>query len=410
MGGCAAQTASTDELPPLTEVIERADRAWKTQPTVHATVREWQHFARSVRAGERALARQEALFKKAAVAGSGAFGGVSSSEFAILTGSATGPAPETRESVRGIWRAPGLLRLESGATDERTLLVQNGSDRLTLTSDVGAITESRPSDPDDAAGYDEETHDETLGLPIYAAGLDQTFDSKLVGAERILGRLAAVVRAIPKTDRDPFAEFPTSFGTFDEPEEMELAIDVETGLVLRREDRVDGEPYARAEVTELELDVVAPAETFSVLPPEGVAVHTQADLEPKELSFTAAAAAVPFTLWAPPDAARGNQVTVWPEALGPQRVHLTTGFESEPREVQTIAEQAADLAPNIASDVPPGFTRRTVQRDGIAFDVLERSGAVNVTFVRDGTQIAIGGDNAETLIDAGLALRPVPRP
>jgi hypothetical protein len=83
-----------------------------------------------------------------------------------------------------------------------------------------------------------------------------------------------------------------------EAEEYELAVDLETGILLRVEARFDGEPFLIGEAQAVAFDEELPPSIFAFTPPEGKEVQ-QLDFDRPRFNQTIyeAASEAPFTVF-----------------------------------------------------------------------------------------------------------------
>jgi hypothetical protein len=121
-----------------------------------------------------------------------------------------------------------------------------------------------------------------------------------LGPATVAGRPALRVRAL-KQDKtmldgdDPGWEL---HGLGAEAEEYELAVDLETGILLRVEARFDGEPFLIGEAQAVAFDEELPPSIFAFTPPEGKEVQ-QLDFDRPRFNQTIyeAASEAPFTVF-----------------------------------------------------------------------------------------------------------------
>lgn len=104
-------------------------------------------------------------------------------------------------------------------------------------------------------------------LPVYLdpARIIPTLSFEVLDRRSQAGRPALRARATPRD-----VEGPPAFGFADE---YDLSVDAEKGVVLRSTSRIDGKPYHRHELTEVEFDLEIPDDLFVMTPPPGTRVQ-----------------------------------------------------------------------------------------------------------------------------------------
>jgi outer membrane lipoprotein-sorting protein len=264
-------TASGD-LPGPGDVLALLHGAHRSFRTVRLEARMWRHHERT----RRAVARREEQ-------GGGRSGMVL---IALGSGPAAPPAEIEEEHVR-LWFAwPDRLREESG----ESVLVQVGSTWWSYDPQIGARTNGEAPDH----GHGIRLH----GL-LDPAVLIADHEFAVRGWTSQAGRRALRTEAVPRPRSIVLAHSARPYGELP----VELLVDAERGVLLRRTDLVDGEPLALTEVTAIEFDEALPADTFAFASPDGTPVRDVREhfesMHRRVASPQEAAALVPFTLFAP---------------------------------------------------------------------------------------------------------------
>jgi hypothetical protein len=100
-------------------------------------------------------------------------------------------------------------------------------------------------------------------------------------------------------------------------DELRLWVDLRTGIVVQVEALLDGRPFVRTTIERLALDRPIPSRRFRIDAPAGVRRLTLADLTARPTTAARAAAAVPFTVFAPPGGGAAQLQRSRPGLAGP---------------------------------------------------------------------------------------------
>ncbi|MGH9280571.1 MAG: hypothetical protein ACRD12_21065 [Acidimicrobiales bacterium] len=234
------------------------------------------------------------------------------------------------------------------------------------------------------------------------ADLLPDFDFTLTGALDVAGRAAIGARAVPR----PLGHG-LRFGpwTAQGADEVMLAVDRQSGVLLRAESRLQGAPFVVQEVTSLVLDEPLDDEVFRFVSPDGSPVRSprEAFSRPEEASVEEVARRASFTVLLPGRLPEGwtIEVSYLPPSVRPPRpesatLHLLDGRDAMPR---ARVREAAEPLPDVLD-----WTE--LVRDGrrILVDRDEAKAEIEGTHVR-----ATGNVERDALVDIVASLRPVPR-
>ena len=278
------------ELGDLLELLHGARRRWRT---VRLVVRRWYELERGHRAMERSV-------EKARARGAGAsilrVGPPRSSEDAEI--------PTFFESITRLWLEPEHDRARIERSDERGdfYSVHVGERWWSYHPTAGAM--SNEDDPSVRSGGP----DEAWVLPDPARLLG-SLDLEVIGQGSGAGRDGIVVRA---TFRE--VEEPRGHGHYlpEGAEEFELLVDVERGILLRVEARLDDGPFMVLELMELYFDETFSDDVFVFQPPPGEEVRSHRDVYPpaEGMSVEEAVRRAPFTVLAPRRIPEGWELNV----------------------------------------------------------------------------------------------------
>lgn len=120
---------------------------------------------------------------------------------------------------------------------------------------------------------------------------------------------------------------------------MEMAVDLDTGMVLRRVQLLAGKPTFRIEIEEVEIDAELSLELFHIEPPEGGSVIELGTTSNRRLMLEDLPRVLPFQVWVP-NRPRHLQVVsvepdssslklVWLEDRGGERAIVVNAMEGE---------------------------------------------------------------------------------
>jgi outer membrane lipoprotein-sorting protein len=361
------------ELGDLLELLYRARSSWRT---VHMETREWTHYERAKRAFERFNARTETARATGAVQ---------------LTGG--GATPVETSSLVCTWVDDhGRYREERDDGGYPMTRVSDGVHSWTYSPTMGAIVQ------DDAAGLENELLDPT---PLIAA-----LELEVLGQRDYRGRAAIDARGLPRNGRrfGPPAVPPGA-------DDIRLVVDLERGVVLRKEARLDGQPFSVREVLELSFDEEPPAGTFVFEPPPGEEIRSAEEaFHAEHLTIEEAARRCAFTVYAPSNLAGNWRVfavyrTASERPPLPESVDLVLHDDALHH---VLIEESPERSLAWRDDSP-----RVIPRDGVELRVFEGrqpGPPAEVQLERNGTHVRVSSDNlpAETLVDVAAALAPAP--
>ena len=179
---------------------------------------------------------------------------------------------------------------------------------------------------------------------------------------------------------------------------VDLSFDAETGALLRSESRIDGQPFQRIEVTEIEY-TASPPETFAVEAPPGHDAPPGPWMRPRRLPLHELAAIAPFHVLAPsrvPDGWRLGDAQLLDGREHP-RVEATVFLDYSSRN----GAYAIAIRERAAKD-----------DEDTAAETTDRGATVTprfvVTLVRSGTWVELTGDDHDLLHELAAALEPAP--
>ncbi len=164
------------------------------------------------------------------------------------------PGPADRDPRWQLWiRHPDKARVEFGGAHQTriTQIVDGARTWITMPGGLSRIHERRPGSPTQLGPATQLI--ETTAISA-ALALD------VVGRTEILGREAFAVRAHPREQE--VRPGPGFHPLLNGGDEVQLAVDVERGVVLRMEAFLGGSAFYRVEFTELAFDEEIPDERF----------------------------------------------------------------------------------------------------------------------------------------------------
>jgi len=277
--------------------------------------------------------------------------------------------------------------------------------------DNGAM--SNEDQPDTGSGIGQE-----FGWLLDPAALIGALDFGEIGAEECAGRPTVRVRALaraPAEGRDDAALWRLGAMGADE---LHLDVDAERGMLLRREARFEGRPFAVSEILEVAFDEQFLEDTFIFTPPPGEEVRSVAERFPvrRNLTIEQAVALAPFIVWIP-----ARLPAYWETEIGfaaeqdrplsAAHVFLhysTPGGTHDLRITESPADGPGDLEAE-----GPGGPWRAIDRNKRPMQIRERAESWHAAQARldlDGTRILIhsGDIAAGALADlaAGLVRAP----
>lgn len=350
----------------LGDVLELIHNAASRARPAQLTVAEWRHGPRAARAWDAYLrARHQSASVRAA--------------------DPTPDAPvESRSTVRLTYDAPDRFREESAGRQAGVrYLVRDGDRWLAWDADWGLVTSgSEPEGGPPASSF-------AFMLDPVELGTAYRFGAPVESVAA--GRSALTVEATPRTEAGASVIFRVGPGA----DLVTLSFDAETGALLRSEARLDGEPFQRLEVTEIEY-TPAPAEAFALEPPAGHAGRPRRWARPVELPLHELAATAPFTVLVPariPDK--------WRLAAS----QLLDGREHPRLETTAFLDYAS---PEGAYSV--GVRERASDTGDTSPEIVDHGTTVAprfvVSLVRDGTWVELSGADRELLLELAEGLIP----
>ena len=365
------------EFGDLLERLHDARHRWRT---VQATVHHW---------SDAALTRQawELYAEQARRDGSGVV--------VSARGSGEPPAPGlVAHPVERVWidGPGGRFRTER----EDRLRVRVGETWWHYDAAWGAT--SNEADPRVGSGG----HD--LEEELDPAPLIGLADLELAGDERVDGRSGRRVTVTPR--RFPDQRYAPDFA-FHAPGSSEFGwvVDDETGVLLRVEVRLDGQPYQVTELHDLVFDGPLNDGLFVFVPPEGVVVRSASESfpRPEPLSIEEAAVRAPFTVLVPGRLPEGAplEATLHP-GRGPVAPSVTLTLHTPDRLHRLFLRQAAE-------PLPDGLDWTEVDHGGVPLVVFDAGHGVEIKRELHGTHVRVSGDfDRDTMLEIAASLRPAP--
>jgi hypothetical protein len=268
------------ELGDLLELLHGARRRWQT---VRVLVRQWSDLEVSRRASERGMEQARAR-------------GAGVQRLMVASpASASGEdrAPTSWESQSRIWLDPGRARLRTERSGDigECYSVRVGPRWWSFDPRFGA-TSNEGSEEVRLGSSDE------LSIPVDPALVMGLLEFEVLGTGVAAGRPALRVRATPRDLEEPMRAghwLPWS------ADEFELLVDVERGVVLRLEARLEEAAFLVTELLEVAFDEEFDDEIFVFRAPPGEPVRSHAELHalPEAMSLEEAARRAAFTVLAP---------------------------------------------------------------------------------------------------------------
>jgi outer membrane lipoprotein-sorting protein len=375
------------DLGDLLELLHGPPDRWAT---VRLAVRRWTDSEATGRAMERAAERSRAA--GATVVSSRRSHGDDS--------------PVWESLVRAWVDKPGRRsRAEADGPHGASLHVTRGELWWSYTELSGAITNE--DEPDVRGGGGLHEVDWMLD-PSYLLG---GYQFSVTGPREVAGRPAVGARAVrrPETAPGRLLVAEPAFGA----DELALAVDRATGVVLRGEARSSGEVLALWEAVEAAFDVPLDDGLFRFEAPDGSVARSPGGVfaRPRPLSVEEAARRASFTVVIPALVPRGWTMAVLyvPAADRPPRgdtvmVHL--GEDGRAPRVR-LHETAEPIADNLAWEA--------VEHRGRAIEVVETPGGLSSSLVEAraevaGTHVRASGEvERRALLDIVASLAPAPR-
>jgi len=274
----------------LLELLHGARQRWQTAQVV---VRRWHELERGHRAMERGAERARAR-------GSG----VSMLRVGPRSSEEDAEARQVSESISRLWLDPGRdrVRIERSDPHGDFYSVRVGERWWSYHPIQGAI-----SNEDDPSVHLGSTDD--VGALLDPALLLGRLDFEPIGERMGAEREGIVVRATLRELEDPHRQ-----GHYlpEGADDFELLVDVERGILLRLEARLDAGPFMILELTEAHFDETFPDDVFVFRAPPGEQVRSHRDIyaPPEGVSVEEAVRRAPFTVLAPRRLPEGWQLNV----------------------------------------------------------------------------------------------------
>ena len=260
----------------LGDILVLAHDASERARPATLTVTDWSHGPRSAAAFERFMAAQHGA------------------AHAVTESMHDGPGPDESSWMTTLaFESPTRFRESSaGKQARKRYLVRDGDRWLSWDADWGAAS-------------DETEREGGTPAPSYAFLLDpfelvSTLRLEPAGTMEVAGRAAVRARA---TARDRTGGGGAIHRIGGGADGYELALDMEHGVLLRCEASLDGKPFHRLEVSEIEFGPID-ARTFEVAVPKG-AEQPAGWFRPERLELHELAAAAPFAVFVPAEVPPG---------------------------------------------------------------------------------------------------------
>ena len=350
--------------------------------TVRATVRMWNHVART----------HESMSRRGTVVRYGPLA----------------EEVEERECVVRVWLAPPDRAREE--RDGEAFSVRRG--RLWWSYDPRNGARSNEDHPEVGSGVGDEVW--WLVNPAPIIGL---LDYDEFARGHRAGRETIEVRAVPRADSD---NWPLVRIAGEGADDMQLSIDAEHGALLRIELRLGEQPYAIYEVLDVAFGEPFADEVFEFTPPPGEEVRPVLDEGhiQRNLTIEQAVALAPFTVWIAAQLPGGwkSEVAFAAENERPPiapSVHLDYRGRDGLHSVHVV-ELAADQAGDYEEYEPGGAGPwRQVERDGRTIEIRDPAESWQPAQLRaelDGTRILMHSNDiaADSLADLASDLVPAP--
>jgi hypothetical protein len=230
-------------------------------------------------------------------------------------------------------------------------------------------------------------------------------------ATRAAGRDALLARARRRGTELPFG-IELEIG-----DEFELLVDRERGVLLSLRTLFGGRELELEELLEVGFDEPIPEELFRFEPPPGVELQDfdERDLDQEEevVPLAEAAARAPFHVWALSRLPADDWFLVHTEVT--RAGEAVEGVSLWYRSVDGTQNLTLQQQPRAGPGEPIGFgwtgyppvrTKR-VERDGIAYLVIEHDDAGVIRWEREGTVLSLSGNiPTEVLLDLAASVKP----
>jgi outer membrane lipoprotein-sorting protein len=253
----------------LGDLLELMYTAAKRYTTLRATIREWQHLARSERAFQRYAETLDAP-------------GGRGSMVMMGFGFSAGQPPDETEALIEIWMAPpARMRMERTGYPEAHTVVSDGEQEWAYSPSLGAIV--NPA----AGSYHGFEHLTDPSLLLAQLEVEVTGRASAPEREAILVRATRRGR-----------EWHDPAGLPEGADHHELAVDAERGVLLRTVSFLDGQEFHSHEALEIAFDEAFPEDTFVFTPPAGEEIRDAESAYPpqEDVTIEEAARLAPFTV------------------------------------------------------------------------------------------------------------------
>lgn len=181
---------------------------------------------------------------------------------------------------------------------------------------------------------------------------------------------------------------------------MTLAVDRQSGVVLRAESRLDGRTFDIREVTRIVLDQPLTEGLFRFVAPDGSPVRSPSENlgRPEPVSIEEAARRASFTVLVPARLPQGWTIEV---------SYLPARSRPPVAEAVVMVVQGGRMQIHQAAEpIPDGLEWSELRRDGRCILVGEHGG---VKADVDGTHVRVTGNvDREALVETVAGLRPAP--
>jgi outer membrane lipoprotein-sorting protein len=292
------------------------------------------------------------------------------------------PPARVREEPTGS-NAPYALAIRDGERwwiRNRDGSVDSNEDDITVSTSIGPIAE----------------------LLFQPEPLIAELSLEPTGEAVVAGRPARLARGIPTGSRGRFRAPVHALDV----DEIELAIDLERGVLLRRLTRRNGSEYV-VEVRKIEFDATFADDTFEPPPAPERSERPQA----VELTLVDAAARASFTVWAPPPLQEWELTAHYYGGNTTTRADEVVFFRVwRPDGRQIFVDESAAEAPDW--NAPPGKWERR-ELDEQPFEVIRPADQIGqqvaARMIRGSTRLGLLSRTVplETVLELARALRPI---
>lgn len=372
------------ELAELLELLHGAGSRWQT---VRLVMRQWGDSERSGVAINRHADRRAT---------------VGQSRGTMFAVGRTQQGPSTWEINTRAWvdRSGDRIRVETSGDHGDRLTIRAGRLWWAYAPQSGSI--SNETEPEVGGGNGGD-----FDWMLEPATLLPAFDFTPAGMREVAGRHAVNAMAFPR--RDPRAGFGAHFAHG--ADDLALAVDAERGVVLRAAARIDDEPFALFEITEIAFDEDFPDDLFCFTSPDGSPVRSPRGVfsQPQSMSVEEAARRASFTVVVP---------TRLPEGWTLDASYVAPSERPARKDsvlIRVLEERHNGPRIRIQQSSEPVQDRlewEIVERNGRSISVFANStpgGAYEAKVQISGTHVRVSGDlEREAFLDIVSSLRPAP--